>query len=115
MLAQVVDGRQEDHRAALRVQAHEPLALQRGERLAHRRRADAEAPRDLDLAQLGARAQLAGEDLGRRRSATRPATVRGAAMMSGLADMAAKYGSLTSVRSNVQILFWSRDEEEQIA
>jgi len=32
------------------VQAHEALALQGRERLAHRRRADAEAPRDLDLA-----------------------------------------------------------------
>jgi hypothetical protein len=34
--------------------------------------------------------------------------VRGVAMMSGLADMAAKYGSLTSGRWNVQILCWSR-------
>ena len=77
VLAQVVDGRQEDHGAALRVQPDEPLALQRRQRLAHRRRADAEAPRDLDLAQLGcprgspatiSRVQALG-DLARRRCA----------------------------------------------
>jgi hypothetical protein len=63
VLAQVVDAGQEDDRAALRVEPHEALALERGERLAHRRRADAEAPGDLDLAELRAGQELAGDDL----------------------------------------------------
>ena len=63
VLAQVRDGRHEDHGAALRVQAHEALALQGRQRLAHRRRAHAEAPCDLDLAQFGARRELACDDL----------------------------------------------------
>jgi hypothetical protein len=63
VLAQVVDRRQEHHRAALRMQGDEALPLQRGERLADRRRADPESPRDLHLAQALARRELAGHDL----------------------------------------------------
>ena len=63
MLAQVGDRRQEHDGAALRMQPHEPLALERRERLAHRRRAHAEAARQLDLAQAAAGLQRAGHDV----------------------------------------------------
>ena len=69
VLAQVGDGRDEDHGAALRVQPDEALALERGQRLAHRRGAHAEAARDLDLPQPAARLQ-------RRRRRSRPAGAR---------------------------------------
>ena len=63
VLTQVVHGRNENHGAALRMQPHEALALQRAERLAHRRCADAEAARDLHLPQPAARRQASGDDL----------------------------------------------------
>ena len=63
VLAEALDGGDEHDGAALRVQADEPLGLQRRERLAHGRRAHAEAPCELHLAQPRAGLQLTRDDV----------------------------------------------------
>ena len=96
VLAQVVHVGQEDDRAALRVQPHEPLPLQHRQRLAHRRRAHAERPAISTWRSRLPAGAPPGDDLRAcRRSATWPATVGGAASV-----MARK---VDSAAANVQI------------
>ena len=63
MLAQVVDAREEDDGAALRMQADEAFALQRRERFPDRRGAHAEGAGDLHLAELVSWRATPGEDV----------------------------------------------------
>ena len=64
MLLQVVDGRNEHGRAALRVHPHEAFVLEDREGLAHGRGADVEAVGELYLAQPHAGGEAAGGDVG---------------------------------------------------
>jgi hypothetical protein len=64
VLAQVVDAREEDDGAALRVQPDEPFALQGRQGLADRRGAHAERAGDLDLPQFISGRATTRENLG---------------------------------------------------